>query len=155
MEPVELDLPTLVQLAGTGTARMLLDGLAKAGFPGIRVSHGYVFQRLVGGEPTITALAASLGITQQGASKQVRELENLGYVERVPLAGDQRARAVRLTPAGKAAIAYGRKEQAAIEAELAGRLGVETVQAAKIVLAALLERAGLADRVRTRTVPLE
>ena len=150
MEPLDLDLPTLAQLAGSSMSRMLLEGLAMAGHPGIRPSHGHVFQRLVEGEPTITELAASLGITQQGASKQVRELERLGYVERVPMAADQRARTVRLTPAGRAAIAHGRKAQAAVEAELAAKLGADTVHAAKVVLVALLQRAGLDDRARTR-----
>ncbi len=151
MEPLELDLPTLVQLAGSNTSRMLLEGLAKAGYPGIRPSHGRVFQRLVEGEPTITALAASLGITQQGASKQVRELERLGYVERLPMAADQRARSVRLTPAGQAAISHSRKARTAVETDLAAQLGADTVHAAKVVLAALLQRAGLDDRARTRT----
>jgi DNA-binding MarR family transcriptional regulator len=153
VEPTDLDLPTLATLSGGGTSRLLLDRLAAAGYPGIRLSHGYVFQRLVAGEPTISALAASLGITQQGASKQVSELEAGGYVERVGVAGDQRVRVVRVTAKGRAAMAAGRRLQAELEAEIAERLGEEKVTAAKEVLAALLTMAGLDERVRTRTVP--
>lgn len=154
MDPTELDLATLASLTGAGATRLLLDRLAEAGHPGVRVSHGYVFQRLIDGEPTIGALAASLGITQQGASKQVGELEQLGYVERVAADGDQRARRVRLTAAGRAVVEAGRADRARLEAEVVARVGAGPVRAAKEALAALLDLAGLDDRVRTRSVPL-
>ena len=159
MDATELDLPTLTMLAGTETSRLLLRRLADEGFPGVRRSHGYVFQRLVAGEPTIGELAAALGITQQGASKQVRELEALGYVERVTAAADARARTVRITPRGHAAMETGRRLQreleAQVEAALAGAAtdGEPAVAVAKRALAALLEVAGTLDRVATRSFP--
>jgi DNA-binding MarR family transcriptional regulator len=154
VEATDLDLATLASLTGPGAARLLLERLAEAGHPGVRVSHGYVFQRLVADEPTIGALAASLGITQQGASKQVGELEQLGYVERIATDGDQRARRVRLTAAGRAVVEAGRADRARLEAEVVARVGEDTVRAAKQALAALLDLAGLDDRIRTRSVPL-
>src|SRR6476660_7768983 len=79
----DLDLPTLVTLTGPAIVSRVLQGITDAGYPGVKPSHGYVIQRLVEEEPTIGALAESLGMTQQGASKQVNDLEQLGYVERV------------------------------------------------------------------------
>src|SRR6476661_8916638 len=108
MDPYDLDLPTLTALAGNGIVRTILDRIEAAGFEGVKPSHGYVIQRLVEDEPTITALAESLGMTQQGASKQVRDLELLGYVERVAVPGDQRSRRVRLTAAGAGVLDAGR-----------------------------------------------
>jgi DNA-binding MarR family transcriptional regulator len=154
MEPSELDLPTLALLAGTGAATLLLERITQAGYSGVRPSHGYVIQRLVENEPTISALAASLGMTQQGASKQVKDLEEGGYVERLSAeGGDQRTRHVRLTQRGRGLLETGRRARAELEAEVAERIGDEALRAAKHALAALLEIAGLDDRVRTRTVP--
>ena len=154
MEPQDLDLPTLVSLAGDGVVREVLSRIAQDGYDGVRPSHGYVIQRLVENEPTITSLAASLGMTQQGASKQVRELERLGYVERVPVAGDARARRVRLSERGRGVLAAGRAARTALEAEVARRAGPEETEVARRVLATVLEVVGLSDDVRRRSVPL-
>jgi DNA-binding MarR family transcriptional regulator len=153
MEPTDLDLPTLTSLAGSGIVHALLNRIEADGFQGVKPSHGYVIQRLVEGEPTITALAEALGMTQQGASKQVRDLELLGYVERVVVPGDQRSRRVRLTPAGRGLLESGRRARAAIEAEVLEQVGPRNLKTAKSVLAALLGIAGLDERVRTRSVP--
>ena len=154
MQPNELDLPTLAGLAGGGIVRVVLERVEAAGFAGLKPSHGYVLQRLVEDEPTISALAGSLGMTQQGASKQVRDLELLGYVERVVGPGDQRARRVCLTTAGRGMLATARTVRAGIEAEVLEQVGAEKVEAAKAALAALLAVVGLDERVRSRSVPL-
>ncbi len=153
MEPNELDLPTLASLAGGGVVHVILDRIEAAGFAGVKPSHGYVIQRLVDDEPTISALAESLGMTQQGASKQVRDLEMLGYVERVVAPGDQRARRVRLTPSGRGMLDTARKVRADIEAEVLEQVGARKLAAAKAALSALLTISRLDDRVRNRTVP--
>jgi DNA-binding MarR family transcriptional regulator len=153
MDTHDLDLATLAALAGGGVVRVILDRIEADGFDGVKPSHGYVVQRLVDGEPTITALADSLGMTQQGASKQVRDLERLGYVERVPVPGDQRARRVRLTPHGRLLLESGRRARATIEADILERVGVRNLRAAKVALAALMDVAGLSERVANRTVP--
>ena len=152
MDPHDIDLPTLTSLAGTGVVRHLLANLGEEGYEGVRASHGYVFQRLVDAEPTISELAASLGMTQQGASKQVRELEDLGFVERRPVPGDARARRVRLTGRGGDVVEAGRRGRAALEATLRDRVGAEDVRTAQEVLVALLELTGLDHDVRHRTV---
>jgi DNA-binding MarR family transcriptional regulator len=149
----DLNLPTLVSLAAVETERLQLESLAGDGHPGVRRSHGYLFQRLIADEPTISALATALGITQQGASKQVRELEELGYVERRGVSGDLRARTVALTVTGRAAIESARAAQAAVEAELIAKVGAAKLAATKETLAALLELAGAAERVRSRSFP--
>jgi len=87
----------LGEMFAPAVAESLVTRLREEGYDGVKASHGYVVQRLLEDEPTIGGLAAALGITQQGASKQVTDLERLGYAERVPVPGDQRARRVRLT----------------------------------------------------------
>lgn len=154
MEPEDIDLPTLTALAGGGVVRWLLGQLDGEGLPGVKPSHGYVIQRLVDAEPTIGALAEALGMSQQGASKQVADLERLGYVERVVVAGDQRARRVRLTPAGREVLEAGRRARVRLEQQLVDRVGAEAVAAARVAVAALLDVVGLDERVRSRSVPV-
>ena len=48
----------------------------------------------------------------------------------------------------------GRRARAALEAEVADRVGARGVRSAREALAALLEVTGLGDDVRTRRVPL-
>jgi DNA-binding MarR family transcriptional regulator len=132
---------------------VLLDRVAEAGYVGILPSHGYVIQLLVDGEPTVGELAEKLGITQQGASKQVSELERLGYVERVSVPDDQRVRRVRLTGAGRGVLEAGRMARADLEAQVVAKVGPRTVASAKKALAALLEVEGLSEKVRSRSVP--
>ncbi len=92
-------------------------------------------------------------MTQQGASKQVRDLEMLGYVERIVAPGDQRARRVRLTPSGRGMLDTARKVRADIEAEVLEQVGARKLAAAKAALSALLTISRLDERVRNRTVP--
>jgi DNA-binding MarR family transcriptional regulator len=148
-----VELATLVSLTAPALNRAVLDRLAAQGHEGVRVSHGYVVQRLLGGEPTVGELAEALGMTQQGASKQVLDLERLGYAERVPVPGDLRARAVRLTERGHAMVEATRRIRTDLEAEVVARVGARKAAAAREALEALVDVLGLTERVRTRTVP--
>jgi len=152
MELDDLDLPILASLAGSGIGELTLRHLAEAGFEGVRPSHGYVIQQLVEGSPTIGELASALGMTQQGASKQVADLERLGYAERVAAEGDQRVRRVRLTARGAALMDESRRFRSQLEADVTRTLGAGEVTAAKRTLAELARIAGLDSRIRTRSV---
>jgi DNA-binding MarR family transcriptional regulator len=154
MELTEVDVATLATLAGNASAREVLASMAAAGHAEVRASHGYVFQRLIVGEPTIGELADALGITQQGASKHVAELERLGYAERVPDARDQRVRRVRMTVEGRDALAAGRAARADLEKRLIASAGLKDVETARRVLIALLEVTGGADAATTRSAAL-
>ena len=127
--------------------------LREEGYDGVKASHGYVVQRLFEGQATIGGLAAALGITQQEASKQVTDLERLGYAERVPVPGDQRARRVRLTARGRAMVAATRDARRDLERQLVDVVGTRKASAAKEVLVALVEVLGLTEPVRRRAVP--
>lgn len=149
----QLDLPALVTLSGPALTAHVVQRLALEGFAGVKASHGYVVQRLLVDQPTTTALARSLGMTQQGASKQVADLTALGYAERVPVAGDQRTRTVRLTDHGHAMVAATRRIRAELEHEVAVAVGEDDVAAAKRTLVALVEVLGLSGHVADRSVP--
>ena len=154
MRITDLDLPTLVSLTGASTVTSLVASLRRAGFDEVKPSHGYVIQRLVDDEPTISGLAAALGMTTQGASKHVQDLERQGFVERLPDATDARVRTVRLTTSGRSLLAAGRRARADLEAVMLERVGTRRLATTKAVLAEMLDVLGVADRVESRSVPL-
>ncbi|WP_199443788.1 MarR family winged helix-turn-helix transcriptional regulator [Umezawaea beigongshangensis] len=97
--------------------------MVEAGHDRVRTVHGYVFQHLLPGPVRVSDLADLLGMTAQGASKVVAEMERTGYVARRPDPQDSRARLVEMTPRGHEAVDAGRAARAAVTAELSADLG--------------------------------
>jgi DNA-binding MarR family transcriptional regulator len=151
-DPADADLSLASLFAGWALADELQRRLAADGMGDVRFADGLVFQHLVGGPMTIGALAERLEVTQQAVSKSVADLERRGYVERRPDPDDARARRVALTARGEAAIAGGRRHRAAIEAELAERLGPRRVESARRVLIDVIRDLGADAAIRRRRV---
>jgi DNA-binding MarR family transcriptional regulator len=152
IDPDDLDLSVLIALTGTAINEHVLARTRAAGFPDIRVSHGYVFQHLIEGSPTVSELAERLGMTQQGASKAVLELEQLGYVERHPDAHDSRVRRVRLTDRGHDCVRAGRKARRALEKQVKLEVGERAIKAAREVLLEALKQTDGWDAIQGRSV---
>jgi DNA-binding MarR family transcriptional regulator len=125
----------------------VLRRMAAAGFGNLRVAHGFVFQHLVPGAARITDLAVKLGMTAQGASKLVIELESMGYVARQTDPQDRRSHTVSLTGRGWAAIEVGRAARAEITRQLRADLGDES--AADALIASLQRLAEHTGGLRT------
>jgi DNA-binding MarR family transcriptional regulator len=142
---MRLDLATLAYLAGSSANDAILARLHEIGHEGVRVSHGYVIQHLIEGAPTVSELGDLLGVTQQAASKQLLELERLGYVERVPDPADSRVRRARLTERGRRLVEDSRR----LRRELDGPGDA----AAKRALIRLLDVTGGTENVLKRRVP--
>src|SRR3712207_1474111 len=81
-DPRDADLSLAALFAGWAMADAVQQRLATDGFADARFADGVVFQHLVGGSLAVGALAERLGVTQQGASKAVADLERRGYVRR-------------------------------------------------------------------------
>ncbi|HUQ59929.1 MarR family winged helix-turn-helix transcriptional regulator [Lentzea sp.] len=143
---MDLDLATLAHLAGASANDAILRQLHEIGHEGVRVSHGYVIQHLVEGSPTVSELGELLGVTQQAASKQLLELERLGYVARVPDRVDSRVRRAELTGRGRRLVDDSRRVRR--------QLDVHGDDAAKRALIRLLEATGGVENVRQRRVPM-
>ena len=149
---MDLDISLASLFAGWAMADEVQRRIAADGLDDLRMADGVVFQHLVPGPLVIGELAARLGVSQQAASKAVADLERRDYVRREPDPADGRARRAALTERGRAAIAAGRRHRAAVEAELAERLGPERVDAARRTLVDVLEALGGAAAVRGRRV---
>ncbi|MGW6930725.1 MarR family winged helix-turn-helix transcriptional regulator [Lentzea sp. NPDC054927] len=141
---MRLDFATLAYLAGSSANEAVLARLHEIGYVGVRVSHGYVIQHLVEGAPTVSELGELLGVTQQAASKQLVELERLGYVERVLDGVDSRVRRAALTVRGRQLVEDSRR--------LRGELDVHGGDAVKRALIRLLDATGGTEKVLGRRV---
>jgi DNA-binding MarR family transcriptional regulator len=152
--PPDQDLTLLLAALDAAASAAILRRMAEAGHPGVRPTHGYVFQHLIPGPARVTELAPKLGMTPQGASKLVGELERLGYVERRADPTDGRNRLVALTARGWAAIEAGRAARAAVTADLRAALGEPAAADLIATLGRLAEQTGaLRDLLARRLRP--
>jgi len=151
-DPRDADLPLAALFAGWAMADEVQRRIAADGLDDLRMADGIVFQHLVPGPLPIGELASRLGVSQQATSKSVADLERRGYVRREADPADGRARHAALTERGEAAIAAGRRHRAAVEGELAERLGPDRVEGARRALVDVLEALGGGGAVRGRRV---
>ena len=79
----------------------LHERLGKLGYEEIRPAHGCVFGNMQPHGVRLTDIAERSRITKQSVGEIVTNLEQLGYVERIPDPADKRAKLVRLTGRGK------------------------------------------------------
>ena len=113
--------------------------VVEAGFDDLTLAQARVLQRIGPDGTRLTELAAAAQVTKQTAGAMVDQLEQAGYVRRVPDPRDGRARLIRLTDKALAAAPVGEAEVARIEAEWEAHLGPRRMAALRDGLAALRE----------------
>ena len=102
----------------------LLEGLNERGYPDVRPGHAALFMNIDRRTGTrLTELARRAHMTKQGMMLLVDELEERGYVRRVPDPEDARAKLVRLTARGRTYVAEARRAMAAVESRARRELG--------------------------------
>jgi DNA-binding MarR family transcriptional regulator len=147
-----LDLTQSVSLLGAWVDGHVVQRLHDEGMTGLRPGHGYFVQRLLIGPATATEMAQALGISQQAASKAVRELVDLGYVELTTDAADRRRKAAALTDRGHRAVAVSRTARAELDARVRAAVGEERFETALGVLHDAMAELGLDEAIRARRV---
>jgi DNA-binding MarR family transcriptional regulator len=121
----------------------MADRIAAAGFADIRPGHGCVFGNIDPEGSRLTDLAERANLTKQSVAEVASDLEQRGYLERVPDPDDGRAKIIRLTARGREARAIGRRLIDDIERDWAARYGEERVAALRDALEAIAgERLG-------------
>jgi DNA-binding MarR family transcriptional regulator len=103
--------------------RRIAQGIQARGHPRIRLSHQVVFANIGLGRIRVTELAECAQITQQAMGKTLRELEELGYIERAVDEQDRRAKAIRLTQRGMQLVADAVEVAEEVHGEYAARIG--------------------------------
>ncbi|MFK0247422.1 MarR family winged helix-turn-helix transcriptional regulator [Amycolatopsis azurea] len=150
--PSNLDLSLVSLFAGWAMGGEVQRRLTADGHGELRFNDGVVFQHVLAGPLSISALAERMGVTQQAASKAVAELERRGLLRREPDPADARTRLLHLTERAENAVVAAREHRAALEKELADEFGQERVADAKALLAGILGRYGDAEAIRGRRV---
>ena len=117
--------------------------LEAEGHPQIRNAHGCVFRYIDVDGSRLTELAAQSGLTKQAVGEFVDELEQHGYVHRVPDPIDGRAKIIRLTKRGQDARRAALCIFTDIESEWAERFGDRRIAALREVLEAIAAEAGV------------
>jgi DNA-binding MarR family transcriptional regulator len=154
LDPAELDLVVLAQLAGHALALETQSRIAATGgHEALPARYGFVFQHLIPGALPISALAERLGVTQQAASKTVAEMEAAGYLTREADPADGRVRRVALSAQGRKAVDDARTARRALADAVTARLGTRTTATLHRALLEILELSGQAEAVAQRRVP--
>ena len=122
-----IPLPGLFQIAADLVRDELFTRLREAGYPELRPTHGCVFSTISQGGDRLTALAERADMTKQAVGEVVSELEEMGYVERVPDPSDGRAKIIQLTDRGAGAWQAGWGVIADLRSQWAERYGEERV----------------------------
>ena len=147
----QLDLSHLAFFLGLRVNELVMERTLKAGFIGVRESHGYVIQHLIESERTITELARRMEVTQQAASKMVAELIRLGIVEAIS-AKDRRAKRIRLSQRGWQCVQLGRRARTRIDNVLIRAAGRKSYENAKSALLTYLQALGGIERIHSRRI---
>jgi DNA-binding MarR family transcriptional regulator len=100
----------------------IVAGVQAAGHP-IRASHSAVFIHMDLDGIRLSHLAAKATMTAQAMGELVDDLQRLGYLERLPDPTDGRAKLIRLTESGIAALQSAFDTIATIEDDLSRLLG--------------------------------
>jgi DNA-binding MarR family transcriptional regulator len=108
--------------------------VADTSYDDIRVSHGCVFGTIDPDGSRLTDLAERARMTKQSVGEITSDLEQRGYLERVPDPSDGRAKIIRLTERGRSAQALGFELIAEVERDWAERYGAERVAALREAL---------------------
>lgn len=100
----------------------ILRAVQEAGHP-ISLAQARMAQRINDQGSRLTQLAESAQVTKPTALYLVDQLQDGGYVQRVPDPTDARARLIRFTSRGRAVIALARAAQHEVEDEWLAHLG--------------------------------
>src|SRR5690242_14303154 len=126
-EVQEIDLGVLLGLPYEPSVADLHRAPARRGFEHVGKTYGYVFRAVDDGALSITELAGRLGITTQGVTKLVNEMEGAGFVERIDDPDDARMKRVRLTAAGRGVLWAARRFHGSFERALIVEHGERSV----------------------------
>jgi len=135
----EPDLSRLLLEASRVLGAEMVADLHERGFPDARPGHAALFMHIDRRSGTrLTDLARRARMTKQGMMLLVDDLEQRGYVRRVPDPEDTRAKVVRLTARGRRFVAEARRTAGAVESRTRRELGSRRYEALRDSLEQLI-----------------
>jgi DNA-binding MarR family transcriptional regulator len=145
--PPEMSTGSLLLHAFQGYERWLFDGYRHRGEEGLRPKHGAVIANIDRNGTRASVLADRAGMTRQAMGELIDELEELGYVERVPDPDDRRAKLIRPTGKTLKRQRLARELNDEIDAAYLERLGEARHRQLRRALAELVELTGTGAEV--------
>lgn len=122
------ELGVLLFVASRALEQRAFDAVVAAGTTDITPAQARIAARIAPHGSRVSDLAEQARVTKQSAASLVVQLEEAGYVERVPDPTDGRARLVRLTPRLRQVAEVADAEVERVLAEWADRVGEERLQ---------------------------
>lgn len=104
----------------------------------VRVAHTTVLPHVDLEGTRLTEIARRLGVTKQAAGQVVDELEEMGFLERIADPKDARAKLIRFSKKGQAAMLEGLQVLGEIEAEVRDVIGEGKMRVLHESLAAVI-----------------
>ena len=131
----------LLRVPWETVSERMLAGLHARGYEDLVAAHLGVLQYPGPENMRPSDLAARTRMSKQALNYLLGQMEELGYLERVPDVADQRFKRIRLTGRGRAASAAMREIVLEVEAEWTARLGPRRFAELRELLAQLNEAA--------------
>jgi DNA-binding MarR family transcriptional regulator len=132
-------LGVLLFIANRELEQRAYDAVVAAGIDDISPAQARIAARVGPDGTRVSDLAAQARVTKQSAAALVEQLEEAGYLERVPDPTDGRARLVRLTSRADPVIAAAGVEIARVMAEWSDHVGAARLEQMHEVLLELRE----------------
>ncbi|MFE9680655.1 MarR family transcriptional regulator [Streptomyces sp. NPDC006285] len=136
MKAIGTPLPQLLLDARRWFEEALMATLEQAGMAPISPTQAQLFAALDTAGTTVSELARRMGVTRQTAHQAVHSLIGMGLLEQIPDPSSARRRLIRRTSRGADAHAEVVSLLAALEDELALRIGRRTVDSLRAALEA-------------------
>lgn len=122
--PPDTDIARLCLEASRALSSELADELTERGYQDVRPAYAAVFMHIDRRSGSrLTELARRSRMSKQGMMQIVDEMEQRGYVRRVPDPDDARAKIVRLTAHGRRYVAEARHVVSVIEGRIRREVG--------------------------------
>lgn len=122
------ELGVLLFVASRALEQRAFDAVVAAGSTDITPAQARIAARIGPHGSRVSDLAEQARVTKQSAASLVEQLEEAGYVERVPDPTDGRARLVRLTPRLRQVAEVADAEVERVLAEWADHVGQDRLQ---------------------------
>ncbi len=137
--PERPNLGVLLFVSYRALERRAYDAAVAAGATNLSIAQARILQRVGPGGTRVSDLAEQALVTKQTAGYLVEQLEQAGYVERVPDPSDGRARLVRLTARAERLVPAANAEVERTLAEWEAHVGTAALRQVDETLAKLWE----------------
>jgi DNA-binding MarR family transcriptional regulator len=135
----EVAIPALLRAARRTYGSAIRSSLAEVGCDDVPRNGSFVIGAIARGGSPLSGIIKELGVSKQAAGQLVDTLVLRGYLVRSPDPADRRRMTVALTERGRLAAVAVREAVQDVDAQVARRVGADSVTRTRATLAALID----------------